>query len=605
MSRGPVVRRWIRTGIDESAAERIGDHLGISRRTARLLVRRGVRDEEAARSFLRPQLAELPEPSSMKGVDRAVERIVRAMEHRERIALYGDYDVDGVTSTSVLAQFLRVHGVDPRVYIPKRLVEGYGLNRDAVDALADEGVRVLITLDCGITAADEIAHARERGVDTIVVDHHRCPPDLPRAYATLNPQQADCGYPSDVLAAVGVCFNLVVALRRALRAHGVYSAERPEPNLRRLLDLVALGTIADMVPLTGVNRVLAWHGLIELRRASRNGVRALMEVSRVRPAATKSSDIAFRLAPRVNAAGRLADATVGVRLLLSGNMDEARRLAGALDEANGNRQVIEGQVYQQALASIEAAGDLPPALVLANPEWHPGVVGIVCSKLVERFDRPAVLVGEGGRGSARTARNLHLYDALCDCAEFLTKFGGHRAAAGMRISFERVAPFREAFLRRVRNDPGLGDDHPVLHYDEELYPDEVDYGWAEELAQLEPFGSGNPEPLFKLSGVRVRTTRVVGQDHLKLRFEEGRLGGLTGIGFKMAERQAELARGTMVDVAAHLERTEWAGLQSLELRVRDLSVPKSFRAGDRPGSPLRESATPPEPKSLREGERLG
>ena len=515
----------------------------------------------------------------MKGVDRAVERILRAMTHGERIALYGDYDVDGVTSASVLAQFLRGHGVDPRVYIPQRLVEGYGLNRDAVDALADEGVRVLITLDCGITAADEIAHARERGVDTIVVDHHRCPPELPRAHATLNPQQADCGYPSDGLAAVGVCFNLVMALRRALRAGGAY-ATQPEPNLRRLLDLVALGTIADMVPLTGVNRVLAWYGLLELRHAFRNGIRALMEVSRVRPATTKSSDVAFRLAPRINAAGRLADATVGVRLLLSGDMAEARRLACALDEANGSRQRIEGDVFQQALAYIEAGGDLPPALVLADSTWHPGVIGIVCSKLVERFDRPAVLIGEGGRGSARTAKNLHLYDALADCADFLTKFGGHRAAAGLRIPFDRIGPFREAFLRRVQDDPGLGDGPAVLHYDEELYPDDVDYGWAEELAQLEPFGMGNPEPLFKLSGVRVRTTRVVGQDHLKLRFEEGRLGGLTGIGFKMAERQPELLRGTSVDVAAHLERTEWAGLESLELRVRDLSVPKSLREAE-------------------------
>lgn len=599
MTRGPVARHWIRTGIDEAAAVRIGKQLGISHRIARLLVRRGVCDEAAARVFLDPQLSQLPDPASMKGVERAVGRIVRAMVRGERIALYGDYDVDGVTSTAVLAQFLRHHGVEPRVYIPKRLVEGYGLNRDAVDDLADEGVGLLITLDCGITAADEIAHAQERGIDTIVVDHHRCPPELPRAYATLNPQQIDCMYPSDVLAAVGVCFNLVVALRRTLRGRGAYAPVRSgiqsavtpragihagvrvEPNLRRALDLVALGTIADMVPLTGVNRVLAWYGLQELRYALRPGIRALMEVSRVRPAATKSSDVAFRLAPRVNAAGRLADATVGVRLLLSDTMEEARRLAAALDDANGNRQAIEAHVFQQVLSRIEASGDLPPALVLADPTWHPGVVGIVCSKLVERFDRPVVLIGEGGRGSARTAKNLHLYDALSDCAKYLTKFGGHRAAAGMRIPFERVPSFREAFLCRVRDDPALGQNvQPVLHYDEELFADEVDYGWAEELARLEPFGSGNPEPLFKLSGVRIRTSRVVGQDHLKFRLEEGRLGGLSGIGFKMAERQPELARGTPVDLAAHLERTEWAGLQSLELRVRDLSIPKSLQEGE-------------------------
>ncbi len=569
-SSGGVPRRWIRTEVDERCASMLAG-IGLHPRIARLLAARGVTDAETAARYLQPQLAHLPDPFLMKGVERAANRLADAMMRAEPIALFGDYDVDGVTSSALMASFLGAHGVEARVYIPKRLTEGYGLNRDAVETVAGWGTRLLITLDCGITAADEIERANGLGLDVIVVDHHKCPPELPPAYATLNPHQDDCGYPDKVLAAVGVCFNLVIATRKVLRDRGVYSGDQAEPNLRRMMDLVALGTIADMVPLTGVNRVVTWFGMSELRAARRPGVRALMDVSRVRAARCGSTDVGFRLGPRINAAGRLDDATVGVRLLLSEQMAQARQLAETLDVANGNRQRIEADVYYEAVRRVDQAGALPEAIVLADPEWHPGVVGIVCSKLVERYDRPAVLIGEGGRGSARTARGLHLYNALNDCRDHLSKFGGHRAAAGFRIPSPNIESFTAAFVARVGSDPDWGRaTESTLIYDDDITPDEIDRECFFAIRQLEPFGTGNPQPLFRVPAARVKRAARVGNDHLKLRLEEGRFGGLEAIAFKRGELSGQLSPGDAIELAAHLDLNEFAGLESLQLRVRDL-----------------------------------
>lgn len=577
MGSGAVSRRWIAKTIDDAAAEILSKELGLSLRTARLLVNRGVRDVDGAHRYLEPKLADMPDPMLLAGAERAAERLADAIEKGEHVTLYGDYDVDGVTSSSLMAAFLRAHGNEPRVYIPKRLVEGYGLNEGAIEQLAEEGTQVLVTLDCGITSAVEIAKGNSLGIQSIVVDHHKCPPELPPAFATLNPHQDGCPYPDKVLAAVGVCFNLVVAVRKVLRERGFYERTGyAMPNLRRYLDLVALGTIADMVPLTGVNRLFTWFGMLELRHAKRPGIRALMEVSRVRPVRCDSGDVGFKLGPRINAAGRLDDATIGVRLLLTDDIAEGRRLAAALDDANGNRQTIEGEVFRQACELVEGLPALPDAIVYANPKWHPGVVGIVCSKLVERFDRPAILIGEGGRGSARTARGLHLYDAINDCSHLLTKFGGHRAAAGMRIPFANVDAFKAAFLERVRADEDYGAaTEATLYYDDEIGPEDVDDRWFTELAKLEPYGNGNPEPLFRLKGVRVRHHKIVGVDHLKLRLQEGRLGGISCIAFKMAEHAESLSPGAPIELTAHLFKSEYQGLERLELRVRDLRASAS------------------------------
>ncbi|MBK8011219.1 MAG: single-stranded-DNA-specific exonuclease RecJ [Deltaproteobacteria bacterium] len=572
MSGHAVVRSWARAELDEAAAHQLTRGLDLSLRACRLLVRRGISDLETARRYLDPRLTDLPDPFSMKDLERAANRVADAIESKARIGLYGDYDVDGVTSTALLASFLRLHELEARVYIPKRLVEGYGLNREAVDVLADEGIEVLLTLDCGITAADEIDHANQRGMDCVVVDHHRCPPKLPRALATLNPQQDDCGYADKGLAAVGVAFNLVIGIRATLRRRGYYASRgMVEPNLKDFLDLVALGTIADMVPLLGVNRIFAWYGVRELRLAQRPGLRALMEVAKVRFLRCDSQDVGFRLGPRINAAGRLADATVGVRLLLTPDIDEARRLAAALDAANGSRQAIEATVFQDAVRRIELSPEMTDAIVLADPSWHPGVVGIVASKLVERYDRPVVLIGEGGRGSARTARGLHLYDALRDVSSHLTKFGGHRAAAGLRIAFQQVDAFRADFLRRVAQDPGDSAESTLV-YDDELMAADINDMCLQEILRLAPFGIGNPEPLFRLTSARVKSARVVGKNHLKLRLAEGVRGGLDVIAFRAADLFPSMEPGCSVDIAYHLEENEYAGVVSLALRAREIRM---------------------------------
>lgn len=580
---GPVARTWVRRAFDEAIAQRIARDAG-DLRVARLLAARGVDSAEAAERFLSPRLEHLPHPFLMRDLERASHRLADAIYRREAICLYADYDVDGVTSASLLADFLGLHGLEPEIYIPRRLTEGYGLNAGAVDQIAASGARLLVTLDCGITAAEEITRANTLGVECIVVDHHRCPPVLPPAVATLNPHQPGCGYPDKVLAAVGVTFNLIIGARKVLRERGAYGLDRmEEPNLLRLCDLVALGTIADMVPLTGVNRVLTHFGLSVLRRADRPGIRALMEVSRVHPKRVDSADVGFRLGPRINAAGRLDDATIGVRLLLAEDIHAARPLAHALDEANGSRQRIEGEVYEDAVQQVDAlvaAGGLPHAIVLGDPSWHPGVVGIVASKLVERYDRPTVLVGEGGRGSGRTARGVHLYDAMRDCERHLVKFGGHQAAAGLRMRLEHLEAFRTDLEARVQADPRFGEPtESLLDYDDELHPLQVGFDVFRALRRLEPFGNANPQPVFLLSGVRVRQASVVGQDHLKLRLEAERKL-LTAIAFKRAELCDALAPGRAVDLAACLELNEYQGFESVELRVRDLKLPDSPSSTD-------------------------
>ncbi len=572
MAGGAVERRWIAAELDEDCAQALAEQTGHSLRLCRMMVRRGVETPEAAERYLKPQLSHMPHPHQLKGCKEAAVRLADAIEAKQKLTLYGDYDVDGVTSTALLASFLAPHGLLPEIYIPKRLKEGYGLNRQAVEAIAESGADLMITLDCGITAADEIALANERGVEVIVVDHHKCPPELPQTVATLNPHQDDCPYPEKVLAAVGVCFNLLIATRIELRERGFYGPDRmEEPNLRRSLDLVALGTIADMVNLTGVNRVLAWYGMQEIRWARRPGLRALMEVSKVKANKADSSSVGFRLGPRINAAGRLADATIGVRLLLAEDIREARRMAQALDDANGNRQRIEADVFESAVKMVEDAGELPPILVLAEPTWHPGVVGIVASKLVERYDRPTILIGEGGRGSARTAKGVHIYNAMNDCSGHLVKFGGHRAAAGLRIHFEKVEDFRQALEQRVAEDPDYGQNtESILIYDEALPAEELNELCWQEAARLEPYGNGNSEPLFMVSKLKLRSSRVVGKDHLKLQVEGPQGQALGAIAFKMGEHHPELKGVAQLEAAVHLERNEWQGVESLELRVRDL-----------------------------------
>jgi len=554
---------------DPAAVTRLGRELGIHPLAARVLASRGLADVGAAERFLAPRLEDLPDPFSMRGMEPAVARIARAVGAGERIACYGDYDVDGVTSTVLLAGFLGAAGADVVTYTPHRLVEGYGLNCAAVGRLATQGVRLLVTLDCGITSVAEVEEARRLGVDVVVVDHHTVPVELPAAAAILNPHQPGCGYPSKHLAAVGVTFNLALALRRRLREGGRFGPSRPEPNLKDVLDLVALGTVADVVPLLEVNRVLVRWGLAEIARARRPGLRALKRVAGIAEGGPVSAgQVGFRLAPRINAAGRLDDAGRGVRLLLARDESAAAPLAEELDHENRARQDIERQMLEEALAdAADRVASGARGLVLARDGWHPGVVGIVASRVVERFHRPAVLVGVAGgvgKGSGRGIEGFHLYDALAACSAHLTRFGGHRHAAGLTVDAAAIEAYREAFEREASSR--LADEDLVPRTRIEGWVDAalLDESAAGDLDRLAPFGAGNPEPVF---GLRTRAARVrqvgAGGAHLKLT-----LADRDAIGFSLGDR-LHLCGGP-VEAAVTLGFDDWNGSRRLQLRVRDL-----------------------------------
>ncbi|MCI0571946.1 MAG: single-stranded-DNA-specific exonuclease RecJ [Myxococcaceae bacterium] len=565
--------RWVLPEVTDEHAAALAAALGLHPLVGRVLTQRGLGTPEAASAFLRDRLADLPDPSLLKGMREAVARLGRALRERESITLYGDYDVDGVCSTALLSLFLEELGGQVSTYIPHRLEEGYGLNLAAIERLAAGGTKVLVTLDCGITSHAEVARAQALGMDVVVVDHHTVPATLPPAVAVLNPHQPGCAYPTRHLCAAGVAFNLCMALRKQLRDDGAF-ATRPEPNLRALMDLVALATVADVVPLTGANRVLVRHGLEELGRAKRPGVRALKEVAGLAPEESVSSgQVGFRLGPRINAAGRLDDASTGLRLLRSRSLDEARPLARELDGANAVRQGIEQQILQGALAQAAGRPDAK-GLVLHAEGWHPGVIGIVAARVVERYHRPTVVIGvkDGvGKGSARSIEAFHLFDALSSCAGHLQKFGGHKHAAGLTIAAEQLAAFASAFERvaseRLRDEDLV----PRCRVDVVVRPDELDEPAVAALQALGPFGAGNPEPVLALRAMAasprvLRSKRGDGSGHLKLSLTQA--PQLDTIGFGMAER-AELTRGP-VDLAFHAAVDEWAGRRRVSLRLKAL-----------------------------------
>jgi len=560
----------VEAACDEAAAASLARALSLHPLAARVLAARGLADREAAERFLAPRLADLPDPFSMKGMEAAVSRIVRAVESGERIACYGDYDVDGVTSTVLLAGFLRAAGADAVTYTPHRLVEGYGLNAAAVGRLAGDGVRLIVTLDCGITSVAEVQEAARLGLDVVVVDHHTVPVELPAAAAILNPHQPGCGYPSKHLAAVGVTFCLAMALRKRLRERGRFGEARPEPNLKEALDLVALGTVADVVPLVEVNRVLVRFGLEEIARSRRPGLRALKRVAGMAEGAPVSAgQVGFRLGPRINAAGRLDDAGRGVRLLLTHDPEAAAALAEELDRENRSRQEIERLMLEEALADAQGrvrAG--ARGLVLSRDGWHPGVVGIVAARVAERFHRPAVLVGVAdgvGKGSGRSIEGFHLYDALAACGVHLARFGGHRHAAGVTVEPERLPAFREAFERFAFERLTPDDLVPRCRIEGWALAADLDERAADDLARLAPFGAGHAEPLFAVRA-RPARARTVGAAGAHLKFQLG--PGLDAIGFSLGERLSLC--GGEVEAALSLGFDEWDGSRRLQARIRDI-----------------------------------
>ncbi len=469
----------------------------------------------------------------------------------------------------MLVTFLREVGADVDFYLPHRVREGYSLNALALKTLQARGTKVLITVDNGISALQEGRLAQELGLSLIITDHHEVPEILPPAVAILNPKQKGDEFPGKELAGVGVAFYLLVGLRQALREAGLL-ADR-EPNLRALLDLVAVGTIADMAPLTGINRILVREGLRVLSRGPRVGLKALLAVSGV-DGEVRADQIAFRVGPRINAVGRLNDASLGVRLMLSESPAEAQELAKVLSQANEERQGLEDQIVEAAVAKIEAEGlaDRFRSLVLKGEDWHQGVIGIVASRLVEKYYLPTIVLTrdkDGLKGSARSIRNFHLVEALRECADCLTKFGGHRYAAGLSLKEENYGRFVSEFDQIVRRRLSPEDFAPTLRLDARSNLASIDAEFLQHLGNLAPFGLGNPEPTWLLTDVAVRESRVVGERHLRLKVGEGKRQ-FSAIAFRLAEKIPPV--GGAVDLACSPEWNEWNGNKTIQLRAFDL-----------------------------------
>lgn len=567
-----LLKRWNVKEVDPHAIAQQSAVLKVSALLARILILRGCEEGETARRYISSSLrADLPSPFEMAGMEAAVERIVDAIQSQRQIAIWGDYDVDGTTGAAVLVSFLREIGADPVYYVPHRIDEGYGVNVEGLRRLKDRGVDLVITVDCGISNGAEIEAGIAMGLGLVVVDHHQPPDELPPAHAVINPHRNDCPFPDKGLCAAGLAFYLVIGLRAKLRDKGWF-AGAPGPDVRRYLDIVTLGTIADMVPLKGVNRTLIRRGLAELSASTRPGIVALKQVSSIPDGAVSAGQVGFRLGPRINAAGRVDYGIKVVELLTTASPEIALKIAQELDAHNLQRRAIEAVVLEQAMAQAAAVMERgnPHSLVLAGEGWHPGVLGIVASRVVEKYYRPTVVIGlngGSGKGSARSIRGFHLVDGFRRCAARLEKFGGHEYAGGLSINADKVELFAADFEACARQVLSQNDLLPLLEIDAPLNFPEIGFPLARELDVLKPFGVGNPEPIFATTGAEICERRVFSAGiRYRLR-QAGRIigGVIFGVGDDFPGKAGE-----SIDVAYRLGENEWNGATHVELKIVDM-----------------------------------
>ena len=570
-------RRWRMREADPGVAAAIAERHGLPEIVGRLLAQRGIGIDDAP-GFLAPRLRDqLPDPLHLRDMDRAVVRLLRAVRDGEPIVVFGDYDVDGATAAALLLRFFAAVGGQASVYVPDRMREGYGPNAPALLRLKAEGAAVVVTVDCGATAHEPLAAAAEAGLDVIVVDHHVTEPLLPRALAVINPNRLDEDSPHGVLAAVGVAYLLVVALNRALREAGWYR-DRPEPDLLQWLDLVALGTVCDVVPLSGINRALVAQGLRVARHAANPGLKALAAVA-AKNGPIDAYQLGFVLGPRVNAGGRIGAADLGARLLSTDDPALAAELAQRLDGYNRERREIEARTLQAAIALVESAPQAPALVFAAAEGWHPGVIGIVAARLKERYERPACVVAlaDGiGKGSGRSVPGLALGPAVIAArqAGLLINGGGHAMAAGFTVAADKLDALREFLVERLGD--GFESERlvPELSIDGALSAAGAQGGVIEHIAALAPFGAANPEPRFAFPAVQVAFVEPVGTGHVRCTLADP-IGParLKAIAFRAAETPlgAFLAasRGRAIHLAGHLRRDDYRGGDAVQLMIDD------------------------------------
>ena len=559
--------------LSDDVINRISQEYRIPRVISTIILNRGI-DEENISAFLKKSMADIVNPKLMLDMDKAVNRINTAIKNKEKIAVYGDYDVDGITSTALLYEFLLSLGADIQYYIPDRKGEGYGINIMAVNKLFKQGIKLLITVDCGITAIGEVEFAKLQGLDVIITDHHTCKDRLPSAAAAiLNPKRPDCEYPFDSLAGVGVAFKLILALAME---NGMVTKD----VFDKYVDIATLGTIADVVPLVGENRVIADKGLKALKKTQRAGIRAILEIAGVLDKEITSSTIAFAIAPRLNAAGRLGTATTAVELLLTKDRNSAREIALTLDKENKERQLTERQIFDEAVSMIASDANFKKkkVIVLAKEDWHHGVIGIVASRLCDMYYKPCILISYSngvGKGSGRSIKNFNLFDALSHCEKHLTDFGGHAVAAGLNINMCDIEDFTKEINKYADSMLTERDMIPSIEIDCPLSERAVTLENAKMLLSLEPFGMGNEKPVFAMSGARIMNIAAVGIDnkHLRLRISKND-HIINCIGFGMGDFVASIKQGDNINLAFQMDINNHQGIESVQLILKDIKISK-------------------------------
>tara|TARA_B100000131_G_scaffold85553_1_gene82538 strand:+ start:42837 stop:44531 length:1695 start_codon:yes stop_codon:yes gene_type:complete len=560
---------WHLKEIESHEISRLNSELKISDTLSKVFINRGIKSKKEAQDFFLPTLEKLPNPFLMEGVKKSVSRIIEAINSKEKIVVYGDFDCDGITSTAILYSFLSSLGCNIKSYNPDRLEEGYGINIESINQLAADGYSLFITTDCGISENEVITKSKNLEVDFIITDHHTIPTVLPDAFSIINPKLSNCEYPYKDICAAGVIFNLIVAIRSGLREDGFFD-DIAEPNLARYLDLVSIGTIADSMPITGVNRIFVSNGLLEIKNTTRKGLKHLISKNKDR---FSVRDVSFDIAPKINAAGRVGKASNAVNLLVSDDDDEIEKLAAIIQSNNQIRQQIQEQVFSEADQIAKEKFLKNPkksSLVLYSKDWHPGVLGIIASRIVKQYGVPCAILSSKNsvaKGSLRTSNSLNLYKVLEECSDLLIQFGGHSAAAGVTLQEDKIEFFENRFEEIISNHDFITGE--TIEIDSLIELSEINISFLSDIEKMEPFGKGNPYPIFLLKNAMVDSKKVLKEKHLEIYLSKNN-NKMRAIWFNFSK---EVDISKEIDIVFTIQRDSFKGNDNINLNILDLDCP--------------------------------